>query len=319
MFKNLSEFTIWNFFAEQIKSLDENTPKKVYKNEERGQTQRYAIAIGDIIIDLFNQIEKLFDYGNIDKVESKFLEYFQRKYFISYIENNPVNEKLIRNMIDEVISAWRLKGIINFLYWIIYKVFGWELTETITLASQVLITNSYKSFLYDPSLSLSEQKVLYDPSLFTPEDKITLVIDVFSDSLFYDKKKILERLIDNWSYPVIFQYKNTPEPTYDTLGEELNITSAVVDYSGSPNNLGRFNIVMQETDFLLGNTFIKYNLMTEAQDYTSALDITLNSIFEGNSLKTDWSNSIDGTTPSKYRVYVARNGYYTYFDNVPLN
>ncbi len=209
-FTGVQKYTIWDLMSDNTKIEDEKTTQLNIDGENRGQTQRYLGAIGQLVKELFDKIDESFRFGLADQTSFDFLEFLQRATASRYIEVTAGNEALIRDFQAEIITAWKLKGTQLFLFWIIYKVFGWRLVNILTLASEVLITNSSTSFLYTDDLPPEENKVLFDPGLFTPDDKMSLIIDVFLDAQFLEKKVTLESLLDIWSYPAFPIYLNTP-------------------------------------------------------------------------------------------------------------
>ena len=219
MFSNLSKYVLWELAPKAVQAKDEETTQALYESEQRGQTQRFLIGLGDIVVELFNKIESSFNYGNPSTTSQDLLKFLQRKFYANHIEVTGATEARIREFVAEIVTAWRFKGTQAFLHWIIWKVFDWKLVQAISLASEVLITSVNNSYFYDPSLPEEQQKVLYEPLLMTPEDKLTLVIDVFGDAYFPYKKDTLERLIDEWSYPTSFIYLNVPNVLANGLFE----------------------------------------------------------------------------------------------------
>ena len=80
----------------------------------------------------------------------------------------------------------------------------------VSLASSVLKLSVFTRRIFDGELPDNAQKVLYDPDLMSPDDKTTLIVDVFFDPDFDEKKITLEQLLKEWSYPCVVQYVNTP-------------------------------------------------------------------------------------------------------------
>lgn len=220
MFTNVSKYTLWDLATEAIKVRDRDTTNTLYEGELRGQTERYLIAAGDLINDLFNKIERLYYWKDPYKMEDAQLYYLQRELFAEFINVDTYTKDSVVNMLDEMITGWRLKGTLYFLRWIIQKVFGWEASEIITLYSETLVTNVYKSFLYDPDLPLFDQKKLYSSESISTTGRTIIVIDVFNDVNFIYKKTLLEEFMLSWLYITLFWYDNTPSYWYmpqDTL------------------------------------------------------------------------------------------------------
>lgn len=316
MFTNVGRYSVWDTMARHVHAEDEKTPQLEVDGERRGQTQRYLGVVGDVLKELFDKVEESFSWGQVSVTELALLEFLQRRFDARFIKIDVVNEPVIREMLDEIVSAWRLKATFSFLYWMIYKVFGWRLEQAITQASQVLITNSQNSFLYDDTLSEMENKVLYDPALFTPDDKTTLVIDVFADPDFLVKKESLERLARRWSYPAFYQYVNTPPPVLDAT--EVPITSVEIQQTGPPSNLGKLVYTMGDPNFIIINTDTRFQLMTTSSDFATATPVGIDHIDGGNIIHTAQNATLGAATSSLYRAFVARNGFFNVFDNVPV-
>ena len=315
-FTNLDRYSVWDRMARHVHIEDEKTPKLLIDGEERGQSQRYLGIPGDIILELFDKIEESFSWGQVSVTELALLEFLQRRFDARFLKVDVVNEPVIRDMIDEIMSAWRLKATFSFLYWIIYKVFGWRLEQAITQASQVLITNSQNSFLFDDTIPTGDNKVLYDPALFTPDDKTTLVIDVFADVNFLVKRESLERLATRWSYPAFYQYINTPPPVFNAT--EVPILSVEIQQTGAPSNLGKLVYTMGDPNFIIVNTDTRFQLMTTASDFATATPVGVDHVDGGNIIHTAQNSPLGTATSSLYRAFVARNGFFNVFDNVPV-
>lgn len=210
MFKNLTENCLWDLSISALKTEDLQTKQLLYKGAKRGQSERFMIVNGSIVKELFDKTESLFDAGDAFASPYSFITYLQRLYSFSHIQLSPVNERLVRNMIDEAGWAWRLKGTTPFLKWIIPKVFGWKLLRVITLVSEVFQTNVQTSFLYDPTKHVNDQKTLYDSTSMLPQDQTTFVIDVLFDPLYAEKRPALERMFQEWAYPAEYSYRNVP-------------------------------------------------------------------------------------------------------------
>ncbi len=316
MFTNLGRYSVWDTMARHVHAEDEKTPQLDRDGENRGQSQRYLGVVGDIVNELFNKVEESFSWGQVSVTELALLEFLQRRFDARFLKVDVVNEPVIREMLDEIVSAWRLKATFSFLYWMIYKVFGWRLEQAITQASQVIITNSQNSFLFDDTIPVPDNKVIYDPALFTPDDKTTLVINVFADPNFLVKKESLERLASRWSYPAFYQYVNTPPPIFDAV--EVPITSVEIQQTGSPSNLGKLVYTMGDPNFIIVNTETRFQLMSAPSDFAAATPVGIDHIDGGNIIHTAQNATLGAATSSQYRGFVARNGLFNVFDNVPV-
>lgn len=220
MFTNVNKYVLWDLAAEAVKIRDQDTPSALYEGELRGQTERYLIAAGDLINDLFDKIERLNYWKDPYKMDNDQLYFLQRELYAEFINVDGYTRDLVVNMLDEMVGAWRLKGTLSFLKWIVWKVFGWEVQEVITLSSETLVTNVLYSSLYDPDLPLVDQKKLYSTEDISNTGRTIIAIDVFDDVDFLYKRALLEELMLSWLYVTFFWYFNTPSYWYmpqDTL------------------------------------------------------------------------------------------------------
>ena len=216
MFENVSKSILWDVTPDAVKTRDAETKQMLVDSVQRGQTERFLMSCGSLVTELFSDIEKGFyasDPLMVDfdpaKPDEGMLPVLMRRYNIRFADLSADNVATIRNILDEIIHAWRLKGTDAFLYWILGKLFGWRLRSTITLASSVLRCSVNGCTLYDPDISWEEQMILYDETQLTPDDKTTTVIDVQHDPDFWIKKDLLETMMLDWGYPRVFQFINT--------------------------------------------------------------------------------------------------------------
>lgn len=209
MFSQIDKYCLWNLMNDSIKINDAETTQFSYEGENRGQTQRFDITAGDMLEDLFELIESSF-YSQDGSVTSfSMLQYLQRAFNATFVEYDVAYEDTIREVLEEIFYAWRFKGTRAFLHWVIWKAFGWQLLEMYSVANMALLLNVSTSRLYASTATPADLRVLYDHSLLGSE-VFNLVIDVFSDVDYLDKKATLERLIEEWTLPCDFVYRNTP-------------------------------------------------------------------------------------------------------------
>ena len=215
MFDNVNRSILWDVTPAGVKTRDADTPQLTIDSEKRGQTERFLLACGSLVDELFSDIEKgfhasdplLVDFNPSD-VSAGMVPALLKRYNLQFVDLSEDNIATIRNVLDEIFHAWRLKGTDAFMYWILGKLFGWRLRNTVTLASSVLRCSVNGCTLYDPDLLWEEQMILYDETQLTPDDKTTTVIDVLHDPEFWIKKDLLEKMMTDWGYPRTFQFIN---------------------------------------------------------------------------------------------------------------
>lgn len=208
-FSNLDKYCLWEMANTQIKVDDQDTQQALYEGEYRGQAQRYHISLGDLIVTLFSKIDELYTYGDMFVSDKSLFEYLQKQFYAYFFTANTGNEDLVRNVLEEIINAWRLKGTIAFFHWIIWKIFGWQVLYVKSLHSTVLKWSLPGRTLYAPGAAIEDIEVLYDPAEMA-EDLIVIVVDVFSDTAYTEKKATLESLVHKWGHGVSFEYNNIP-------------------------------------------------------------------------------------------------------------
>lgn len=293
MFSNLKETSIWDIMTytnEHIEVGDSNTTQAVYDGEERGQTQRYLISNGKIIIDLFDKIEELFSLRDVEESSLSILNSELKTFSALFFEATASNRRLIEYFLDEIVNAYRLKGTESFMRWIIWKVFNWKLRSALTLASSVLRTTTFSSFLYDPALSYEENKVLYDPSLMTPDDKTILVVDVFYDRDFLDKKDTFENLAPKWGYISDFIYKHVNEVVNAYFEDSINgwstneVTFTVVSDQGILEGVDSGTPKIYQ-DFTLTNNLV-YNVKVDFEKVDTDVKINVVNLDNMSIIKT---------------------------------
>lgn len=215
MFSNINRDFLWALTTEATKVGDLDTAQKVVDGVKRGQSERFFMVLSDMVAEMFSDIEG--GYYFLDPYTAKFdpadktagmIPILLRRYNLQFAELSSSNIATIRNVLDEIFNAWRLKGTDAFINWILGKFFGWKLKGTISLASSVLRCSVNGCTLYDPDKSWEEQMVLYDETQLTPDDKTTSVIDVKNDTDFWLKKDSFEKLMEDWGYPRVYKYVN---------------------------------------------------------------------------------------------------------------
>lgn len=206
MFKNVNKFILWDLIPGYVELEDQATLQLLYEGEERGQAQRFLIANGDLIVALFTKIEESFSAYDPWATTVKMLSFLQRQYNVTLDETN---ELLLREFLEESITAWKLKGTRHFLHYMIWKIFGWEVTGMFS-RGVLLKTNIANSVLYDNSKPFRDQALLFSKEFFGTSIFGKLQIDVFFDSQFSLKSPVLEKLMRGWCYPIDIVYNNTP-------------------------------------------------------------------------------------------------------------
>jgi hypothetical protein len=209
MFSNITEEILWELTPELIKNRDRTTSQLMYNGKLRGQTERFMIVLGDLAKVFFDDIVGLFSYKDSLVVDSEFLVYLQRELKAQFQKIELGTELDVRDVLFEIITAWRLKGVLVFLRWIVYKVYNWEVINIFTLDSQVLKYSVLSSFLYDSTKEEDEQKLLYSADLMV-EDKLSIIIDVKLDPDFLEKKESFEAILPDWMPDSNVFYINTP-------------------------------------------------------------------------------------------------------------
>jgi len=209
MFTQFDKYSLWDLATDAVKTRDADTTQLEYEGEDRGQTQRFLIVLGSMLVDLFEKIESSFSSGDSQVVDFEILFYIQRKFFARYLQHAAGKEDLIREFLSEIINAWKLKGTYPFMYWIIWKVFGWEVLGSIS-AADAFTLSSIGSFLFDPDIVVGDHKILYDYEQMGTVGSSALTVDVFFDADFAEKYPVLENLTQEWGLGFIFSYVNTP-------------------------------------------------------------------------------------------------------------
>lgn len=215
MFSNVNRDLLWALTTEATKVRDLDTTQRVVDGVKRGQSERFFMVLGELVTEMFSDIEG--GYYILDPYAAKFdssdvtdgmIPVLLRRYGLQFAELSDSNIAMIRNVLDEIFNAWRLKGTDAFINWILGKFFGWKLKGTITLASSVLRCSVNGCTLYDQDKPWEAQMVLYDETQLTPDDKTTSVVDVKNDVDFWIKKDSFEKLMADWGYPRVFKYIN---------------------------------------------------------------------------------------------------------------
>jgi len=207
MFVKMSKYTLWDLATSATKNKDRNTAQLLYDGEERGQTQRFMITAGNLIEDLFNFIDNLFFVQDAHATETNMLQYIQDHFGAMFVSDLNNNGALIREVLAEIIPSWTYKGTKGFLHWIIWKAFGWQLTDIISNLTNVIFYNLPGHLTYNPGGPTP--RVIYNDAI-TWWATLKLFIDVFYDPDFELKRVVLESLIKRWTLPAIFSYIHTP-------------------------------------------------------------------------------------------------------------
>lgn len=205
MFDLLTKYSVWDMMPDPIKENDLDTTQFLYEAENRGQTQRYLVVVGQLIKELFTKIEELQDWGTSDHQQSEFLDKIVKLYGMLFFEVG-VTDLVKRELLDEIVWFWKLKGTVASLKWITYKVFGWKVIKSTSIED--LIQYIYDptgtvpdGFLYDDTEIAAGQKFLYSSKLMD-WSLVALTIDVLSDpsSDYAEKKTIFARLYEMWGF-----------------------------------------------------------------------------------------------------------------------
>jgi len=206
-FTNITEGILWELTSDAVKKLDSTTTQFL----SQGETERFMHVVGDTIVSLFNEIDSSYNVEDPYETKDSMLNFLMRSNDARWFTSGDAETNTkIRTVLVELISAWRLKGTKAFLHWVIYKVFGWTVTD-IHSYSTLLYTNISSSTLYNPELTPAEQALMYGEELFDSLNPYTLVIeaplaDWDVDILDPDKKEVLERLLTYWTVPTKVTY-----------------------------------------------------------------------------------------------------------------
>jgi hypothetical protein len=205
MFDLVDENILWSLQPDAIKIKDSATTQMLYNGELRGQTQRYMIVVGRLIKDFFDKVEDLYSWGNIKTHSSLFLDNLLLLYYLNFFGTS-ITDAAKKEILDEAVWFWKLKGTVLALRWITWKVFNWEVDKITTLTDLIMFTCDVDSFLpgsssvlYDNSKTLDDSRVLYSGRLINWSDW-GITVDVNHDADFAAKKIIYERLCDLWGY-----------------------------------------------------------------------------------------------------------------------
>jgi len=198
MFFNINKYILWDLIISHVKMVDTETSQMMYDGELRGQTERFTIAAGDLLDEFFKFIDGLFTIQDVQNIESSMLKYMQYFFGVSFTSNVEVAENVIREMLAEIISAWRLKGTKAFLHWIIWKVFGWKVVDVL----------SHHDYFKLNVSRIYKEGVSGIARLMVPLGIHLLVIDVFEDITFEEKRVVLERLMRGWAVDSQYIYIN---------------------------------------------------------------------------------------------------------------
>ena len=209
MFDNADKHLLWKLSPDSVKTADITTKQMVYEGVERGQSERYMIAVGMLLEDLFFKVRDSYDSRDMFKTPDAFLFYLQNEFRVRYLEVTG-NEKLVRYMLENIFIGWMGKGSKRFLIWFTEVLFGWGLDVIRAFGDDVFITTSFGSRLYDPNIRVDNNKILFFLTAGGSLHGIEIEVDVRSDPDFLEKKEIFEGLLLEWTYVVDIEYINTP-------------------------------------------------------------------------------------------------------------
>jgi len=211
MFDNITEQSLWDITAQGVKSQDTGTPQMLYDGVNRGQTERYMILVGRLIEDLFNTIELAFTYNDPMTTPADNLKFLQERVMANFLDAtvDDDHEARVRYILEEMISAWKLKGSKGFIHWILWTVFGWKLVE-INSRNSIFFLNNPLCVTYYPGLPRQKTKRILAPIYLKPGGEVEMIIDVFFDAQFTAKSELLNILKDDWFIPTTFIFENQP-------------------------------------------------------------------------------------------------------------
>lgn len=211
MFDNLDEGILWKFHPSTLKVSDTATKQMFYEGEFRGQTERFLYVIGRLIKQVFTDIDSIYTADDPERTKSDYLLILQKIYAGNYFDiDTPEDENNLKDFLNSIIYAWKLKGTEGFLRWIIFKLFEWELMFIETAANLVFRLGIYTSLLYTPERLDDAQSILFDPNRFLPVTKTGVVIDVKEDPDYEAKKGVLLALSLDWVYISRYKFINLP-------------------------------------------------------------------------------------------------------------
>jgi hypothetical protein len=211
MFDNINEHSLWDLTAQGVKSQDMSTTQMLYDGVNRGQTERYMIIVGRLLEDLFETIELAFTYNDPMTTPVDNLKFLQKRYIANFLDASidANTEARVRYILEEIISAWKLKGSKGFIHWILWTVFGWQLIE-IHSRNSIFFLNDPLCVTYYPGLVKAKTKRLMAPTYIKAGGEVEMVIDVFNDAQFTAKSELLDSLKDDWFIPTTFIFENQP-------------------------------------------------------------------------------------------------------------
>lgn len=227
MFSQFTKYSLWNMQSDTIKIKDADTTQLMYEGEYRGQTQRFMIVIGSMLLDFFEKVESIFDWGNIAAHPDAFLDRLLALYNMD-VFSGAASVGVKREILDEIITFWKMRGVYLALRWITYKAFGWEVTSVVSLEDLILETNISGSTLYNSSLPLEDNRVLFSSRLIDWPEQI-VEVDVKDDADFWTKKIVFERLCDIWGYTNIslISYVNFPGELFGLSSAEATVDADI--------------------------------------------------------------------------------------------
>lgn len=203
MFNNVTEEILWEQAPSSLKIKDTLTSQREYNGVERGQTERYLIALGRGVTDLFGQISSLFVIDDASELTNDKIDALLEKRGITFLKTTDENRDLIIHILDNLNEAYRLKGTELFYKWIVHKFFGWVVLRAYSLESLYLVLNKYDSTLYDNG-DYNTQLYLFDNESII-SNKIIIIVDQ-SDPLFLKKKGLLLELAKSWAMNIEFEF-----------------------------------------------------------------------------------------------------------------
>lgn len=215
MFENLSGNFVWEIIAnEEIKSLDEKNNPVIVEGQYRGATERYFGIWSDLLREYFISIQDLFESGDVRKVP-ELVDVLLAQINPDSIPFVPPFE-IKQHLAEEMLFAWRHKGVFFMVHWIISKFFrndvtgeGWELDTLFSFSEKLFYLNSLSS-VTSAGVPDDSLKKIYDRENMGGSGRSITQIDVKFDPLFDTKRDVFEAIMFRWMDIYDLRYINTP-------------------------------------------------------------------------------------------------------------
>jgi hypothetical protein len=203
MFNNIDELYLWKIQSPSVKQEDSFTEKYEYLDEERGQTQRYLIAIGRIVKEVLNSIEDLYNVKNSSLVSKNTMEFILNNKNLNFL--SALDESVLRDIYKNYEFNKKSRGTQRFFEWLVWKVLGWQVISVTSSLPENIIKfydseESENSYFYDSGETLNY--VFFD-------GYATITIGLFLDPVgenIPEKKSWLESIVKEWLINSTIEY-----------------------------------------------------------------------------------------------------------------